>query len=375
MMRKLVTLVLALAVIVSLVIVSCAKPAPTPPPTPTPTPAPTPEPQETIELKFSHHCPPTAWATTHWLDPWAKEVEKATNNGVKVTMYPAQSLVAEKDMYTGVESNITDIGWVVLGLFKGRFPLSEVMSLPFMNLLEGTVNGERYSAGRIDSRIYWELYEKFPEMQAEWSTVKVLYVCTCPPAFLVTKKPVHNLQELKGLKIRAHGGGQTDVIKAAGGVPVEMSIPDIYTSAEKGVIDGMIANYSQLTGFRLYEVFDYYTPISLTVDPFALIMSKDKWNSLPPDVQKQIASVSGLYGAEFAGDEAFGFDLEQGFYDAVEKAGATWEEATADDGVEEEWKEIAGKPVWDKWAADMEAKGLPGQAVINELLDLLGKYK
>jgi len=290
-------------------------------------------------------------------------------------MYPSQSLVAEKEIYTGIESNITDIGWVVVGMFKGRFPLTEAVGLPFMNLPEGTVNGEKYSSGRVNRRICWELYEKFPEMQAEWSSVKVPYICTCPIAFLVTKEPVHNLQELKGLIIRAHGGGQTDIIKAAGGVPVEMSIPDIYTSAEKGVIDGMIANYSQLTGFRLYEVFDYYTPIALAVEPHAIAMNKDKWNSLPPDVQKQIESVSGLWGAEFAGDGFGGFDLEQGFYDAVEKAGATWEKATPDPGFEEEWQQVAGKPIWDKWAADMEAKGLPGQAVVDELLSLIEKYK
>jgi len=365
MRHKLLTLVLAMAVIVSLVIGGCAKPAPAPPPAP----------QETIELKFSHHNPPAGWTTTHWLDPWAEEIEKATNNRVEVTMYPAQSLLTEKEMYTGVESGVTDIGWIVLGLFKGRFPLSEVMSLPFMNLLEGKVNGERYSAGRINSRIYWELYEKFPEMQAEWSTVKLLYVCTSYPAFLVTKKPVHNQQELKGLKIRAHGGGQTDVVKALGGVPIQMSIPDVYTSVEKGIMDGMIANYAQLRTYRLYEVFDYYTPISLTVDPFAIVMNKDKWNDLPPDIQKQMESVSGLYGAEFAGDGAFGFDLVSGFSGDVEKAGATWEEAAPDPGEEEKWKEIAGKPIWDKWAADMEAKGLPGQAAIDELLSFIEKYK
>jgi len=34
------------------------------------------------------------------------------------------------------------------------------------------------------------------------------------------------------------------------------------------------------------------------------------------------------------------------------------------------WIEVAGKPVWDKWVADMEAKGLPGKAVLEEALRL-----
>ena len=34
-----------------------------------------------------------------------------------------------------------------------------------------------------------------------------------------------------------------------------------------------------------------------------------------------------------------------------------------------------GKAVWDKWAADMEAKGLPGRKVLDEAVKLVEKYK
>jgi len=46
-------------------------------------------------------------------------------------------------------------------------------------------------------------------------------------------------------------------------------------------------------------------------------------------------------------------------------------------GAEEiaQWKEIGGKPIWDQWIADMEAKGLPGQKAFDETLRLIEKYK
>ena len=46
-----------------------------------------------------------------------------------------------------------------------------------------------------------------------------------------------------------------------------------------------------------------------------------------------------------------------------------------DPGELEKWIKVAGKPVWDKWAADMEAKGQPGRKILDKALELLEKYK
>ena len=329
-----------------------------------------------IELKFSHHNPPGGWTAKHWLNPWAKQIEEASKGKVKVTVYPARSLHGEKESVSALEYGITDMTWVVLGFFKGRFPLTEVMTLPFQNLPEGHVNGEKYSPGRINSRIAWELYEMSPEMQKEWKKVKVLFVLTSNPSFISTvNKPVRNLEDLKGLKLRALAGGQTDVLKALGASPVSMPIPEVYESAQRNIIDGMATNWTQISNFRLYEVFKYYTPINLTVDVFAVAMNKDKWNSLPDDVKKAIDSVSGLYGAEFGGDTAFGFELEESIAATMEKAGKKMTRVDLDKGERERWEKTGGTPLEEKWVANLKKKGLPADKVADELTKLLKKYR
>ena len=40
-----------------------------------------------------------------------------------------------------------------------------------------------------------------------------------------------------------------------------------------------------------------------------------------------------------------------------------------------ETPEYNGKPLWDEWVADTEAKGLTGRKVLNEALRLIEKYK
>lgn len=351
-------------------------PAPAPVPAPVPVPAPSPAPEKVIELKFAHFNPPDAWANISWSNPWCKKIEEVTKGRVKVTIYPAGTLAKEREIYPAIEGGVADMGWVVLPFYKGRFPCTEVTSLPFLALEHGKVDGVTYSSGKIHSHMLWTLYEKFPEMQAEWSKTKLLYLIGSSTAFISTaKKPVRNQTELKGLKLRALAGGQTDALKALGASPVAMPIPEVYEATQRGVLDGMATQWAQIASQRFYDVFSYYTLLPLDATEMAVPMNPQKWSSLPKDIQDAIMSISGRNGALFAGDTAWGFGERDAVFEGMKKAGKPMEEVKLDAGELEKWKGIAGKPLWDKWLAEMEAKGLPGKKLLDELLILIEKYR
>jgi TRAP-type C4-dicarboxylate transport system substrate-binding protein len=102
-----------------------------------------------IEMRFSHNLPPQGWTTVQFLNPWAKKVEAATNGAIKIVMYPAQSLAAVNDNYDATVNNLAQLSWMATASYAGRFPLSEVITLPFITLPSGTVNGKgRSSSGQ-----------------------------------------------------------------------------------------------------------------------------------------------------------------------------------------------------------------------------------
>ena len=383
MKHKLLTLVLVVAVIVSMVVVGCAKPAPpapapapSPAPSPAPAPAPAPQPQEVIELKFGHQNPPTGRTTVKYLDAWAQKVEEATNGRVKITMYPAQSLFKSKEAYEACRGGITDLNWTIVGYYTGRFPLTSVMGLPFLCLPSGHIDGKLRSGGAVNSHILQELYETLPEIQAEWKEVKVIMLNgTSPYLLYTTKKPVRNLQDLQGMKFRELGGYSAKMWELLGATPLNMGMPDVYESASKGVIDGADVPWAAFVTYNFWEVFKYWTDVATLESPQMMIMNLDKWNSLPPDIQEAIMSVGGMYGAEFAGDAGWGFEVKDESLAAAEKAGKPVERVELDPGEYEKWKEIAGKPIWDQWVEDMNSKGLNGQKVLDKTLELLDKYK
>ena len=329
-----------------------------------------------VELKFSHHNPPQGWTTVQFLNPWAKQVEAATSGKVKITMYPAQSIAALADNYDAVISGLAQMTWIPTSPYAGRFPMSEVISLPFMTLPSGTIDGKKVGPAAVNSRILQELYETVPEVQKEWAQTKLLFLHTTDPFFLVSKKPVKNIADVKGLKIAVLGSGPTlDMWKKLGASPVYMPAPAVYESGQKGVIDAVAVNWANLGTYRYNEVFPYGTDMTSFVTIFATVMNLDVYNKLPPDVQKQVMSVSGQAGAAFAANTAFGEDAKNDILNKIKAQGSKLEIVSLDPGEFDKMKVLAGQPVWDEWIAGMKAKGLPADKVLDATLKLVQKYK
>jgi TRAP-type C4-dicarboxylate transport system substrate-binding protein len=319
-----------------------------------------------IVLKCAHQNPPKGRTTVKLIDPYMRKVEEATNGRVKIVSYPAQSLAKAKEMVTAIEGGIADMAWSPLGYFTGRFPLSTVIELPFMAL----------SSAEKNSQVLQELYETTPEMQKEFSSVKVLFLHTSSPYFIATSKtPVRNLDDIKGLKLRVMGAYPIKASKLLGLSPLFMPMPGVYEAGEKGVLDGSILPWAAVATFNLFEVFHYWTNVDLWIAHFIYMMNLDKWNSLPPDIQKAIMSVSGMNGAGWGGNAGFGPDVQDDTMAKARKAGQKFERVSLDPGELEKWKKIAGEPIWDEWVKEMEKKGLPGQKVFDKARRLIKKYE
>jgi TRAP-type C4-dicarboxylate transport system substrate-binding protein len=99
-------------------------------------------------------------------------------------------------------------------------------------------------------------------------------------------------------------------------------------------------------------------------------MNLGVWNKLPPDIQKILENYIGSAGSEY-----FGKEMDRSNETEKAKVQAMKDKTIIDLSPEEtkRWKE-ACKPIWDKWVATVEAKGLPGKAVLEEAQKLSEKY-
>ena len=318
-----------------------------------------------IELRLAHIAPPMSHGVKFGYEPWAKSIEEATKGKVKVTIYPGGSLFKPREAISAVETGIADIVAFPLGYFAGRFNLTEVATLP---MLVPSPSAEVYG------RIAQELVETTPEMQREFSGMKLLFLHAGDPYFVVTgNNPVRTLDDLKGLKLRTIGKVPSAAVKKMGATPVMIPMPQLYDASAKGIIDGGLIFKTMILDLKLTEIFDYWLDVPMYCGFSAVAMNSDKWNSLPTDVQKAVMSVSGMKGAIFVSDHGFGVHVSDKLDAMVKKEGHKWERTEFEKEELLKLKNTVAKPIWEEWVNEMEKKGLPGQKVLDKALQLTEK--
>src|SRR4030066_101541 len=229
--------------------------------------------QAQIKLTYANS-PPAPTFPCVQMEEWKKEVEKRTGGKVAVQTFPGSTLLNPKNMFEGVVSGTADIVCLAMSYQPGRFPISEAIDQPV-----------GFSSSKAASLALYDLIEKYNPK--EFEQVKIITLFTCPPANIMTIKPVKSLKDLKGLELRV-GGTQADIIKVLGGIPVAMPQSDTPEALQKGTVKGHVSSMEVLKDFNYAAYTPNATITNLWVVTFAVVMNKDKWNSLPADVKKVI---------------------------------------------------------------------------------------
>jgi len=307
-----------------------------------------------IKLTYSIFFPPSHGQCQAAM-AWAEEIAKRTNGAVQIDVFPTGTLTKPNQCFDGVVNGISDLGFSVFAYTRGRFPAMEALDLPL-----------GYPDGMTATRAANAFYRKYqPE---ELSQVKLLYLTAHGPGLLHTQKPVHNRAELAGLKIRATGLS-AKIVEALGAVPVAMSQNEAYEALQKGVVEGTFTPIETLKGWKQAEVIKSTTNckrVGYTTAMF-VVMNRDKWNSLPADVQKVFEEVSAewidVHGAAWDADDKAGREYTLSLGNQIIEL--TPEESTA-------WR-AAVKPIIDNYVETAKSKGLPGDEYVATLEALIAK--
>lgn len=187
--------------------------------------------------------------------------------------------------------------------------------------------------------------------------------------FATTKKPLRTLEDCQGVKMLGVGEWIAAREKALGMIPTQMAPMDMMPALQKGVLDGSTVMPFLLRDFQMGAFLKYLTDVSCSLSSWAAVMNLDTWNNLPADIQKTIEDVSlehqnkidDLYWAmveERIGSAPSEFGIE--IISLSEQEVARWVNAEA--GVREDF------------VKSLEARGLPGQKLMEDYMALEKKY-
>ncbi|MCW8799615.1 MAG: TRAP transporter substrate-binding protein DctP, partial [Desulfobacter sp.] len=164
-----------------------------------------------ISLNYANF-PPAPTFPCVQMERWKTEIEKRTDGAVAVNTFPGGTLLGAKDMMDGVINGQADIGCICMAYQPGRFTVTNATSLPL-----------EIPNAKTGSLVLLDLYNKY--QPKAFDKVKVLTMFVTAPANIMSKAPVAELSDLKGLDLRASGGA-AQILKSWGANQVGMPMSD-----------------------------------------------------------------------------------------------------------------------------------------------------
>lgn len=205
-----------------------------------------------------------------------------TGDDLTIEFFDGGSLVPAGEVFGAVESGTIQAGGDWPGYWAGRnsafSPLATTPSL--FNAID-YVNWINEWGG---ADLYNDIYGKF-------GMVYLPYGVTNNESGFRTNKPIRNLSDLEGMRLRLSGLEQGRILEKLGGSQVSMAGGEIYQSLERGVIDGAefsTPNVDFSGGF--HQVTKYWaTPgWHQSASLFGVMINKAAWDALSPETQENL---------------------------------------------------------------------------------------
>ncbi|HVA12478.1 MAG TPA: TRAP transporter substrate-binding protein DctP [Stellaceae bacterium] len=270
-----------------------------------------------------------------FFNAWAKRVNDAAQGSGVVEVRDGTMLANFSNVYERVLDDVVQIGFGQQAFIGGKFPLTEVVGLPFV-----------VKDNMIGSIALWRLY-KSGLLDHEYSDIVPLWLNLLGPTYLHLTKAPRTLDNLDGLKIRVTGKVNALMVQRLGGAPISLSAEDMYDGLQRGTIDGAITSWSAFQPFHLADVAFYHVVAPLGTAPAMFFMARKKYDALPTPLRAALDANSGEAQSRAAGEA---WKQEGLAAQAAVAANAKHKVVDLPPTQSAAWQ-IQTKPVIDQWAA------------------------
>ena len=314
--------------------------------------------QQKIEMKLAYFVG-DQHAMSHWLIKWSEQLEKGSGGRIAVKRFPSAQMGPTPQHYDFARTGQADVTWFLHGGTPGRFPLTEIVNLPFM-----------VGSAEVGIKVLNDSQLRAKYLDAEHKGVKILMLLTHQPGGPhTTRKPIRTLDDFKGLRLRFASPTVRDFVQALGAAPMGVQPTEVSDQLQKGTLDGAFMDYGGAgIAFKLGGIIKYSTELYSYVTSFGIAMNQDFWNKLPPDLKKLVT------------DSVTGKEKEVGqAWDALDVPGKKFlvdggAEAIRFSPAENARVRKIGAEVSEAKIKELEGKGLPARAVYNMMRSLAEKH-
>lgn len=216
----------------------------------------------------------SAWApnfvfNTVVIPSFLKNLEESSKGQIKISTF-GPDVVPTFEQLQPVQTGIFDLGHTYSAYHMGSIAIGVAMDATTADPVKRRESGV------------------FAAIDKEYNKIGIKIIAfppLTPYHFIVRDALAGTKPSLQSKKLRSIPSLQ-NLIMNLGGSPVTMSGGDVYTSLQKGVIDGAPWTQVGVKDFKWYEVANYMVRPKFGYVSSMIIMNLDKYNALSPEKKK-----------------------------------------------------------------------------------------
>lgn len=208
----------------------------------------------------------------------AELITEMSGGRIRVKVYGANELVPAFEVFDAVSRGTAEMGHGAAYYWKGKSESAQFFSTVPFGMTAQEMNGWLYHGGGLE--LWTELYRDFNLVPMPGGNTGVQMGGWF-------NKEINSLADLQGLKMRIPGLGG-EVLRRAGGTPVNLPGGELFTSLQSGAIDATewVGPYNDLA-FGLYKAarYYYYPGFHEPGTTLEAIVNREVFEGLPADLQ------------------------------------------------------------------------------------------
>ncbi|MBU6497171.1 MAG: TRAP transporter substrate-binding protein [Rhodospirillales bacterium] len=280
---------------------------------------------------------PEGYPTVAAVESLGKKLSAATQGRLGVQMFASMQLGDEKTAIEQAQIGAIQFARVSVGSIGPVVDALNVFNLPF--LFRNTAHMQAV----IDGKIGQDLLDGITN-NPQSRLVGLCWMDAGARSMYDTKRSIHTIADLKGLKMRVIPNPIfVDMMNALGANAVSMGYDQVFSALQTGVIDGAENNTPSYVYDHHYEAAKHFSFTEHLIVPEIIVFSRPTWDKLAKADQDLIRKLAGEAQAE-----------ERKLWQAKEADALSKMKEAKIDIVEIADKtpfQKAVKPVWDKYGS------------------------
>jgi C4-dicarboxylate-binding protein DctP len=218
------------------------------------------------------------------IERFAKYAQEKLKDKIRVRTYPAAQLyTGQEEVQAAIKGEI-QMAYVIGSSMDLVHPSMELWKLPY--LFPDIDTGYKIMDGPVGKKAFSNVEKKGISIIGAVSSGTVVVSNS--------KRPLRNVEDFKGLKMRSFGPMGATTLRALGAMAVVTASEETYSALQQGVIEGMTTPGSVFLARKYNDVQRYVTNAGMLNATFGfLIVNNAWWNNLQADIRAGLSEVIG----------------------------------------------------------------------------------